>query len=124
MNKSKILMKYALVQDRAKTPQEKKDRISYLKGLLNNRQAIASNSQNSDAERRFNKQKDRLDRFGAAIGFKKFEVFVNGRFKYHAVVNASNEADAERIAKNEVAHAAPALELSQVTTNKPIHLRN
>ncbi len=121
MKKDVFLERYGILQnDRAKSPQEKKDRISFLKGSLNNRSAIASNSLNKNLEQRLQNQGKRLDRFAKKSGLNKYEVFVSGKFKYRAVVNASNDADAERLAKNEVAHAAPALELSDVKTNKPL----
>ena len=124
MRKEEVFARYAVEQcDKAKTPQEKKDRISYLKGTLNNRAAIASNAQNETVEKRLRNQGKRLDRFASKSGLKKYEVFVSGKFKYRAVVNASNDADAERIAKNEAAHAAPALELSDVKTNKPLRAK-
>lgn len=121
MKTSEIQSKYAInVFDRAKTPQEKKDRISFLKGNLANKAGIASNNQNVQAETRFKRQAERLDRLATKSGFKKYAVYVSGKFRYYATVNASNEADAERIAKNEVSHAAPGIQLSDIKTNKPI----
>ena len=124
MKKNDFMERYGMVQnDRAKTPHEKKDRISFLKGSNNNRAAVASNSENKNLEKRIRNQNSRLDRFAQKSGLKKYEVFVSGKFRYKATVNASNEADAERIAKNEVAHAAPAVQFSDIKTNVPIQVK-
>ncbi len=108
-----IIGKYNLTLDRARTDEEKLNRIDRLRGALAHRAATARSGANYVAAKRAEKNRERLLQFGMKKGKNKFHVILEGKFRYETDVVAEDADDAGYRAKTEAQTAARGVNLKQ-----------
>lgn len=113
MQITNIIEKYNLTLDRARTDEEKLNRIDRLRGTLAHRAAAARLGTDYRTANRAEKNRDRLLQFGLKKGKKKFHVILEGKFRYETDVVAEDADDAGYRAKTEAQAAARGVNLKQ-----------
>lgn len=113
MQLTDIKEKYNLTEDRARTDEEKLNRIDRLRGALAHRAAAARSGADYKNAEKAERNRKRLLQLGVRKGKKKFHVVLEGKFRYETDVVAEDVDDAGYRAKAEAQSAARGVNLKQ-----------
>ena len=113
MQQTDIRKRYNLTEDRARTDEEKLNRIDRLRGALAHQAASARSSTNYKSAEKAERNRKRLLQLGIRKGKKKFHVILEGKFRYETDVVAEDVDDAGYRAKAEAQSAARGVNLKQ-----------
>lgn len=115
MNIKTIQEKYNIRQDDARSPQEKRAKISALLEATEQRKISAENRGNDKDFDRANRRSERLFGLGTKMG-RWWTVYVSGTFQDKVRVSASSEREAEKQATTLVLRTYPKLRLNVTST--------
>lgn len=113
MQQTDIRKRYNLTEDRARTDEEKLNRIDRLRGALAHRAAAARSGADYKNAEKAERNRKRLLQLGVRKGKKKFHVILEGKFRYETDVVAEDVDDAGYRAKAEAQSAARGVNLKQ-----------